>query len=79
MAIELLESFSQLKAEIEKAVPADDPELLKSWDRQITQTWDKILAYHDRSDGGLFVTVAEMCFAAHAGAVASMRAGPVKT
>ena len=28
-----------------------------------------ILAYHDRSDGGLFVTVAEMCFAGHAGAV----------
>ena len=27
----------------------------------------KILAYHDRSDGGLFVTLAEMIFAAHAG------------
>ncbi|NKB32199.1 MAG: phosphoribosylformylglycinamidine synthase [Pseudomonadales bacterium] len=28
---------------------------------------DLILAYHDRSDGGLFTTIAEMCFAAHSG------------
>ena len=28
---------------------------------------DKILAYHDRSDGGLVVTLAEMMFAAHLG------------
>ncbi|GAA5213835.1 phosphoribosylformylglycinamidine synthase [Corallincola platygyrae] len=28
----------------------------------------KLLAYHDRSDGGLFVTVAEMAFAGHCGA-----------
>ncbi|HEX4154015.1 MAG TPA: phosphoribosylformylglycinamidine synthase [Acidobacteriaceae bacterium] len=27
----------------------------------------KLLAYHDRSDGGLFVTLAEMAFAGHAG------------
>ncbi len=27
----------------------------------------KILAYHDRSDGGLFVTLAEMMFASHVG------------
>ncbi|HEX5515557.1 MAG TPA: phosphoribosylformylglycinamidine synthase, partial [Gammaproteobacteria bacterium] len=27
----------------------------------------KLLAYHDRSDGGLFVTLAEMAFAAHCG------------
>ena len=27
----------------------------------------KLLAYHDRGDGGLFVTLAEMCFAAHLG------------
>ena len=26
-----------------------------------------VLAYHDRSDGGLFTTVAEMCFAGHVG------------
>ena len=28
---------------------------------------DKLLAYHDRSDGGLFVTLAEMAFAGRAG------------
>ena len=27
----------------------------------------KLLAYHDRSDGGLFATLAEMCFASHIG------------
>ncbi|KAI8813463.1 CobB/CobQ-like glutamine amidotransferase domain-containing protein [Cladochytrium replicatum] len=27
-----------------------------------------LLAYHDRSDGGLFVTILEMCFAGHLGA-----------
>src|SRR5690606_10714169 len=27
----------------------------------------RVLAYHDRSDGGLLVTLAEMAFAAHAG------------
>ena len=30
-------------------------------------TRDLILAYHDRSDGGLFTTVAEMCFAGRLG------------
>ena len=28
---------------------------------------DRLLAYHDRSDGGLFVTLAEMAFAGHCG------------
>lgn len=27
----------------------------------------KVLAYHDRSDGGLFATLSEMCFASHIG------------
>ncbi|KAG1468316.1 hypothetical protein G6F56_003900 [Rhizopus delemar] len=27
-----------------------------------------VLAYHDRSDGGLFATIVEMCFAGHVGA-----------
>ncbi|KAH6560525.1 hypothetical protein BASA60_000265 [Batrachochytrium salamandrivorans] len=30
------------------------------------------LAYHDRSDGGLFVTVLEMCFAGHVGATVDL-------
>jgi phosphoribosylformylglycinamidine synthase len=28
---------------------------------------DSLLAYHDRSDGGLFTTLAEMAFAGHTG------------
>ena len=31
------------------------------------RTEDKLLAYHDRSDGGLFSAVAEMCFAGQVG------------
>lgn len=33
---------------------------------------DLILAYHDRSDGGLFTTLVEMCFAGRVGAVISL-------
>lgn len=34
---------------------------------QILNESDLILAYHDRSDGGLFVTLSEMAFAGHTG------------
>ena len=34
---------------------------------QVLNESDYILAYHDRSDGGLFVTLAEMAFAGHIG------------
>jgi phosphoribosylformylglycinamidine synthase len=33
-----------------------------------------VLAYHDRSDGGLFTTLVEMCFAGHVGAEISLDA-----
>ncbi len=33
---------------------------------------DAILAYHDRSDGGLFVTLCEMVFAGHAGVTVNL-------
>lgn len=53
------------------AVPADldDAEDLKAFFAVIQglNADNKLLAYHDRSDGGLFATVAEMAFAAHAG------------
>lgn len=49
----------------------DNPELLKSFFTAIQQLnlEDKILAYHDRSDGGLFITLCEMAFASHTGLV----------
>jgi phosphoribosylformylglycinamidine synthase len=47
----------------------DDPLALKSFFDTIQELNERglLLAYHDRSDGGLFVTVCEMAFAAHAG------------
>ncbi len=47
----------------------DDPEDLKAFFAVIQGLIadGKILAYHDRSDGGLFVTLAEMAFAGHCG------------
>ncbi|TAL53645.1 phosphoribosylformylglycinamidine synthase [Pandoraea sp.] len=47
----------------------DDPEDLKRFFSAIQQlnAEGKLLAYHDRSDGGLFATVCEMAFAGHAG------------
>ncbi len=49
--------------------PDADPELLKQFFKaiQTLNAQDKILAYHDRSDGGLFTTLAEMAFAGHVG------------
>ena len=47
----------------------DDPELLVRFFAAIRELRDEglILAYHDRSDGGLFVTLCEMAFAGHCG------------
>jgi phosphoribosylformylglycinamidine synthase len=47
----------------------DDPQLLKSFFATIQSLAreEKLLAYHDRSDGGLFATLAEMAFASRCG------------
>lgn len=45
----------------------DHPENLKNFFYAIQNLRSKILAYHDRSDGGLFVTLCEMAFAGHKG------------
>jgi phosphoribosylformylglycinamidine synthase len=47
----------------------DDPELLKRFFAAIQelQTEGLLLAYHDRSDGGLITTLCEMAFAGHCG------------
>ncbi len=47
----------------------DNAELVKQFFEAIQglNREGRILAYHDRSDGGLFTTVAEMAFAAHCG------------
>ncbi|MDP1653993.1 MAG: phosphoribosylformylglycinamidine synthase [Rhodocyclaceae bacterium] len=49
-------------------VPPDvDATLLKAFFGAIQKLRPQILAYHDRSDGGLFATVCEMGFAGHLG------------
>jgi phosphoribosylformylglycinamidine synthase len=45
----------------------DDPLLLKNFFATIQKLNPLILAYHDRSDGGLFTAVCEMAFAGHCG------------
>ncbi|MDX3774377.1 phosphoribosylformylglycinamidine synthase [Chromatiaceae bacterium AAb-1] len=59
-------------------VPADldSPELLINFFHAVQQLTheQKLLAYHDRSDGGLFVTLAEMAFAGKAGVKAEIGA-----
>ncbi|MBF0446813.1 MAG: phosphoribosylformylglycinamidine synthase [Magnetococcales bacterium] len=52
----------------------DDPARLKHYFATIQSLNQagKILAYHDRSDGGLFVTVCEMAFAGHCGVEVSL-------
>jgi phosphoribosylformylglycinamidine synthase len=62
----LAQVYSQLGNE---APDLDDPQLLKSFFAAIQSlnAAKKILAYHDRSDGGLLATLAEMAFAGRAG------------
>jgi phosphoribosylformylglycinamidine synthase len=51
------------------AADLDDAEKLKGFFNAIQQLLEQglLLAYHDRSDGGLFVTLVEMAFAGHCG------------
>ena len=47
----------------------DDPQLLRGFFELIRDAREAgmLLAYHDRSDGGVFATLAEMAFASHVG------------
>jgi phosphoribosylformylglycinamidine synthase len=51
----------------EECPDLDEPALLKAFFAAIQALRPLILAYHDRSDGGLFTTVCEMSFAGHCG------------
>jgi phosphoribosylformylglycinamidine synthase len=52
----------------------DQPALLKGLFSFIEKSRDLLLAYHDRSDGGLFATLCEMAFAGHCGVTVSLDA-----
>jgi phosphoribosylformylglycinamidine synthase len=62
--------FAQVLNQSGNTAPnVDHPEDLKSLAAAIIalRKEDKLLAYHDRSDGGLFACIAEMAFASHCG------------
>ncbi len=63
-------SLAQVYGEVGDVAPdVDDANQLKHFFNTIQQLnkSGKILAYHDRSDGGLFTTLVEMAFAGHCG------------
>ncbi len=53
----------------ERCADLDSPELLKAFCAALTalKARNHVLAYHDRSDGGVLVTLLEMAFAGHCG------------
>lgn len=59
-----------------EAPDVEDPALIKSFfvacQKIKERRSDLVLAYHDRSDGGLFTTIVEMCFAGRVGAEISL-------
>ena len=62
--------LAQVSQQIGNECPdLDDPEKLAALIRVLGELQRKglVLAYHDRSDGGLFATLAEMAFAGHVG------------
>ncbi|MDX1391239.1 MAG: phosphoribosylformylglycinamidine synthase, partial [Rheinheimera sp.] len=60
----------------QQAADLDNPQLLINFFHAVQQLTreQKLLAYHDRSDGGLFTTLAEMAFAGKAGIDADISA-----
>ena len=63
-------SLLQVYGEIGDEPPdLDDPQPLKSFADALGELKEQgvVLAYHDRSDGGLFATLTEMAFAGHCG------------
>jgi len=63
-------SLAQVYKQLGDVTPdVDSPELLKGFYNamQALVADSKLLAYHDRSDGGLFTTIAEMAFTGHTG------------
>ena len=67
----LAQAFSQLG---DDAPDLDDPGLIKGLFDFLNGHSDLVLAYHDRSDGGLFAAVCEMAFAGHCGVTLSLDA-----
>jgi phosphoribosylformylglycinamidine synthase len=71
----LAQVFGQVGHE---APDVDDPSRIRALYAALTdlRTAGLVLAYHDRSDGGLFVTLAEMAFAGHTGLAIDASSAP---
>ena len=70
-------ALAQVYGELGDTAPdCDDPAKLGAFFQAVQRlnAAGRILAYHDRSDGGLFVTLAEMAFAGHCGVTVSLDA-----
>lgn len=67
-------ALAQVYNQVGDQSPDIDPKLLKKFFTAIQEmrTANKILAYHDRSDGGLFTTLAEMSFASRLGLIINL-------
>jgi phosphoribosylformylglycinamidine synthase len=75
-------SLAQVYGRIGSEAPdCDDPQRLRAFVGAVIQLRrdGRILAYHDRSDGGLFATLAEMAFAGHCGLDITLAAGDQAT
>ena len=62
--------LAQVHGELGRTAPdCDDPLMLVRFFEAITElrSANRLLSYHDRSDGGVFVTLAEMAFAGRCG------------
>ena len=69
--------LAQVHSKFGTEVPdLDEPKLLKGFFSAIQKLAQEqlIIAYHDRSDGGLFATVCEMAFAGHCGVTVNLDA-----
>ncbi|TAL15018.1 phosphoribosylformylglycinamidine synthase [Patescibacteria group bacterium] len=74
-------ALAQVYNQVGNAVPDIAPELLKSF-FDIIQSLNKdgkLLAYHDRSDGGLLATISEMIFSGRRGAIVDLSKLPGNT
>ena len=72
-------ALAQVYGQLGQSAPdVDDAQLLKGMFNALQQLNEQnlILAWHDRSDGGLFVTVAEMAFAANCGIKVNLNSLP---
>jgi len=71
--------FSQVYRQMGSEVAdVDDPETLKALFQllQAEEFREQILAYHDRSDGGLITTISEMAFASRSGVSLNLKVPP---